>query len=152
MSLSCLKPFLGSNCLYDQMECLKGTGYSCCYCCLVARLCPNLCNPVTVAYQGFSRQKYWRRLPFTSPGDLPDPGIEPCLLIGRQIFSPLCHLGSPPDTRDPVQSSSLKCYHSLASLSQGTASNHVILCCFQVLVCGPSHCLESISAFHLTST
>ena len=25
---------------------------------------------------GFSRQKYWRGLPFPSPGDLPDPGIE----------------------------------------------------------------------------
>ena len=25
----------------------------------------------------FSRQKYWNRLPFPSPGDLPDPGIEP---------------------------------------------------------------------------
>ena len=36
----------------------------------------------TVAYQappsmGFSRQEYWSGLPFTSPGDLPDPGIEP---------------------------------------------------------------------------
>ena len=36
----------------------------------------------TVAHQalllmGFPRQKYWNRLPFTSPGDLPDPGIEP---------------------------------------------------------------------------
>ena len=36
----------------------------------------------TVAYQappsmGFSRQKYWSGLPFPSPGDLPDPGIEP---------------------------------------------------------------------------
>ena len=36
----------------------------------------------TVAYQaslsmGFSRQKYQSGLPFTSPGDLPDPGIEP---------------------------------------------------------------------------
>jgi len=26
---------------------------------------------------GFSRQQYWIRLPFLSPGDLPDPGIEP---------------------------------------------------------------------------
>ena len=26
---------------------------------------------------GFSRQEYWSGLPFTSPGDLPDPGIEP---------------------------------------------------------------------------
>ena len=35
-----------------------------------------------VAYQdpqsmGFSRQEYWSRLPFPSPGDLPDSGIEP---------------------------------------------------------------------------
>ena len=38
--------------------------------------------PWTVAQQaplsmGFSRQEYWSRLPFPSPGDLPDPGIEP---------------------------------------------------------------------------
>jgi len=26
---------------------------------------------------GFSRQESWRGLPFPSPGDLPDPGIEP---------------------------------------------------------------------------
>ena len=26
---------------------------------------------------GFSRQEYWSRLPFPSPGDLPNPGIEP---------------------------------------------------------------------------
>ena len=39
-------------------------------------------NPWTVAYQaslsmGFSRQECWSGLPFPSPGDLPDPGIEP---------------------------------------------------------------------------
>ena len=26
---------------------------------------------------GFSRQEYWNELPFPSPEDLPDPGIEP---------------------------------------------------------------------------
>ena len=26
---------------------------------------------------GFSRQEYWSGLPFPSPGDLPDPGIQP---------------------------------------------------------------------------
>ena len=26
---------------------------------------------------GFSRQEYWSVLPFLSPGDLPNPGIEP---------------------------------------------------------------------------
>ena len=39
-------------------------------------------TPWTVTYQapwsmGFSRQEYWSRLPFPSPGDLPDLGIEP---------------------------------------------------------------------------
>ena len=39
-------------------------------------------TPWTVAYQtspsmGFSRQEYWSGLPFLSPGDLPNPGIEP---------------------------------------------------------------------------
>ena len=36
----------------------------------------------TVAYKapqssGFSRQEYWSQLPFPSPGDLPEPGVEP---------------------------------------------------------------------------
>ena len=39
-------------------------------------------TPWTVAYQGplsmgFSRQEYWSGLPFPSPGDLPNPGIDP---------------------------------------------------------------------------
>ena len=39
-------------------------------------------TPWGVAYQappsvGFSRQEYWSGLPFPSPGDLPNPGIEP---------------------------------------------------------------------------
>ena len=46
----------------------------------VAQSCPTLCDPM--AYQAppsmeFSRQEYWSGLPFPSPGDLPDPGIEP---------------------------------------------------------------------------
>ena len=39
----------------------------------------------TVAHQAlvsveFSSQKYWRGLPFPTPGDLPDPGMEPISL------------------------------------------------------------------------
>ena len=39
-------------------------------------------TPWTVAYQappsmGFSRQECWSGLPLPSPGDPPDPGIEP---------------------------------------------------------------------------
>ena len=34
----------------------------------VAQSCPTL---------RFSRQEYWSGLPFPSPGDLPNPGLEP---------------------------------------------------------------------------
>ena len=49
---------------------------------LVAKSCPTLVTPWTVACQvplsmGFSRQEYWSGLPFPSPGDLPDLGIKP---------------------------------------------------------------------------
>ena len=49
---------------------------------LVAKSCPTLATPWTVACQaplsmGFSRQDYWRGLPCCLPGDLPDPGMEP---------------------------------------------------------------------------
>ena len=59
-------------------------------CCLVAKLCPTLLQPWTVTHQaplsmGFPRQEYWSGLPFLSPEDLPDPGIEPTssALAGR---------------------------------------------------------------------
>ena len=49
---------------------------------LVTQSCLTLVTPWTAAHQaplyiGFSRQEYWSRLPFPSPGDLPNPGIEP---------------------------------------------------------------------------
>ena len=49
---------------------------------LVTKSCPTLATPRTVACQaplfmGFSRQEYWNELPFPSPGDLPNPRIEP---------------------------------------------------------------------------
>ena len=51
-------------------------------CGLVAKSCPTLETPWTVACQaplsvGFSWQAYWSGLPFLSPGALPDPEIEP---------------------------------------------------------------------------
>ena len=49
---------------------------------LVAKSCLTLATPWTVACQaplsmGFFGREYWSGLPFPSPGDLPDPGIEP---------------------------------------------------------------------------
>jgi len=45
-------------------------------------MCNSFVTPWTVALQvslsmGFPRQEYWSRLPFSSPGYLPDPRIEP---------------------------------------------------------------------------
>ena len=58
-------------------------------------------TPWTVARQaplsvGFSRQEFWSGLPFPTPGDIPDPGIELESLappsIGRLILYQLHHL------------------------------------------------------------
>ena len=49
---------------------------------VVTKSCLTLSTPWTIALQallsmGFPRQEYWSGLPFPSPGDLPQPGIEP---------------------------------------------------------------------------
>ena len=48
----------------------------------VTQLCPTLCNPMDCSLPDFSvhgifQARYWSGLPFPSPGDLPNPGIEP---------------------------------------------------------------------------
>ena len=43
----------------------------------VAQSCLTLCDPMGCSPPGSSRQEYWSGLPFPSPGDLPNPGIEP---------------------------------------------------------------------------
>ena len=40
----------------------------------VAQSCPTLCNPMSTEV---SRPEYWSGQPFSFPGDLPNPGIEP---------------------------------------------------------------------------
>ena len=61
----------------------------------VTQSCPTLCDPMDyIACQappsmGFPRQEYWSGLPFPSPGDLPDPGMDP---------------GSPASQEDPLPS------------------------------------------------
>ena len=60
--------------------------------CSVSQLCLLFVIPWTVPLQsplsmGFSRQEYWSVLPFPSPRDLPNPGIEPWVsCIGRRVL------------------------------------------------------------------
>ena len=58
---------LGHKCTWRKAH-AKAQRDGCC--CLVAESCPTLFDPIP-------RQGYWSGLPFPSPGDLLDPGIEP---------------------------------------------------------------------------
>ena len=53
---------------------------------LVTQSFLTVCNPMDYSppgssVQGFSRQEYWSREPFPSPGDFPDPETEPKFLV-----------------------------------------------------------------------
>ena len=73
-------------------------------------------TPWTVAYQappslGFSRQEYWSGLPFPSPGDLPNLGIEPrsptlqtkAFVIVGVCYTPTNYAHVPAQSLSPVQ-------------------------------------------------
>ena len=50
-------------------------------CCLVAKPCPILCDPMDCSrpvssVHGISQARYWSELSFPTPGDLPDPGVK----------------------------------------------------------------------------
>ena len=73
------------------------------YCiCSHSGVSSSLTSSWTVACQaplsmGFPRQEYWSGLPFPSPGDIPDSGIEPASLVSPELqvdSLPLSHLGT----------------------------------------------------------
>ena len=60
---------------------------------LVTQSCLNLCDPVDCnppvpLSTEFLRQEYWSGLPFTSPEELPNPGVDPGLLHCKKIVLP----------------------------------------------------------------
>ena len=68
--------------------------------------CSTLGTPWTVAHQTppfieFSRQEYWSGLPFPSPGDLPDPGIELAAVAAAKSFQSCLTLCDPIDGSPP---------------------------------------------------
>ena len=68
--------------------------------CLVVQPCLTLCDPVVCSPPGSSvhgilQARVWSGVPFPSPGDLPNPGIEPGLLHCGQILYHLSHQGNP---------------------------------------------------------
>ena len=61
----------------------------------LTQLCPTLCDPWTVQPMHFSRPEYWSEPPFSSPGDLPNPGIETRSPALQVDFYQLSHQRSP---------------------------------------------------------
>ena len=71
----------------------------------------------TVAYKaplsmGFSRQEFWSGLPFPSPGDLPNPGIEPRFPALQADALPSEPLGKPEDIMRGCQFTAQEFYHT----------------------------------------
>ena len=78
--------------------------------CVHAQPFLTLLTPRTVARQaplsmGFPRQEYWSGLPFPSPGDLPNPEIEPASLASalQAISLPLSHQGNPKPSEEVIK-------------------------------------------------
>ena len=59
--------------------------------CPCAQSCPTFCDPMDCSPPdsscpwNFSRQEYWSRSPFPTPGDLPEPGIQPASLVSPAL-------------------------------------------------------------------
>ena len=61
----------------------------------VSQSCPTLCEPMDYTVHGILQARILEWVTFPSPGDLPNPGIEPSLLHCRQILYQLSHQGRP---------------------------------------------------------
>ena len=102
------------------LKILHKLDYHCsCYCCLVAKSCPTLCDPVDYSLPaplsvGFSRQEYWSGLPFPSPGDLPNLGIE----SRSPIFADGFFTTEPPEKPAVIVTVPLKVYGKRVNMEQ----------------------------------
>ena len=94
----------------------------------------NSVVPGTAAHQAplfmeFSRQEYWSRLPFPSPGYLPDPGIKPMSFASRALAggffttSSICE--TPWGFHGPVTFASSKCINTNNTVDSDHGACHL---------------------------
>ena len=62
-------------------------------------------SPWTIAHQAplpmeFSRQEYWSGVPFLTPGDLPNPGVEPASLASPALAGGFFTTSDPREAAD----------------------------------------------------
>ena len=94
----------------------------------VAQSCPTLCDPMGYnlpdsSVHGIFQARYWSGLPFLSPGDLPDPEIEPgstTLLVqfSHSVVSDSLQPREPQHARPPCPSPTAGVYPNPCLLSQ----------------------------------
>ena len=97
---------------------------------LVTQSCLTLCDPMDCSLPAplsmeFSRQEYWSRLPFPSPGILPTQVSNLRLLLCRQILYHLSHQFSSVSQSCPTLCNPMDCstpglpvHHQLLKLAQ----------------------------------
>ena len=103
---------------------------------------------------GFSRQEYWSRLSCCLPGDLPDPGIKPCLLHWQEDSS----TGKPLRSMAPPKKGRIGRHHGLRqsvpggskvrNISRCSQGRHLILA--NLIEWLPTNCILSIFFFFQT--
>ena len=90
----------------------------------------------------FSRQEYWRGLPFLSPGDLSDLGMEPMSPALQVDSLPLSHWGSHGSSQPhglyspwnfPGQNTGVGSHSFLQGIFSTQGSNPGLLHCSQIL-------------------
>ena len=81
--------------------------------------CPSLCNPMDCSPSGssvhgiFQMQEYWSELPFHSPGDLPNPRIEPVSLVSPALTGVYFTTVPPVEQTDMQRHDNLNCFIEL---------------------------------------
>ena len=67
--------------MFKELQIICNTYVCLCVCmCVCAQSCLTLCDPME-----FSMQEYWSKLPFPTPGDHSDLGIEPTSLVSPAL-------------------------------------------------------------------
>ena len=99
--------------------------------CSFAQLYLTCCDPWTVAHQAplsmeFSRQEYWSRLPFPTPGDLPNPGIEPESLASPALAGGVftAESSGKPSCALAMYNGSNSCSDAFSGIGRGGLSRH----------------------------
>ena len=94
----------------------------------IAQSCPALWDPMDCSlpkssFHGILQaREYWNGLPFPSPGDLPDLGVEPGLLHCRQILYQLSHQGSNSFSTPKFSYAKLNCFMDFPGGASGKES------------------------------